>query len=43
MNPKVETLGARLMANYIKVGFNLATTSFLGDEEVISSIPKQVQ
>lgn len=42
MNPKVETLGSRLMSDYVKVGFNLGDNPMTIEEDVIGSIPKQV-
>ena len=47
MNPKVETLGKRLMKDYIKVGFeNDKHTEYDAKNEIedmVGSIPKQVQ
>ena len=41
MNPKVESLGHRLMENYVKVGFN-ENEEKKESEDIIGSIPKQI-
>jgi ATP-dependent RNA helicase DDX31/DBP7 len=42
MNPKVESLGHRLMEEYVKVGFE-HNEEKKESEDVVGSIPKQVQ
>jgi hypothetical protein len=41
MNPKVESLGHKLMKDYIKVGFEGSEEK--KEEDIVGSIPKQVQ
>lgn len=43
MNPKVETLGSRLMQSYVKVGFNSEEVTATTEEDIVNSIPKQAQ
>ena len=50
MNPKVESLGKRLMKDYIKVGFDQSTEGVESKggkqteiDDIIGSIPQQVK
>lgn len=42
MNPKVESLGHRLMQEYVKVGFEPGAGEEKKEEDIVGSIPKQV-
>ena len=42
LNKKIETLGSKLMENYVTVGFNLHGLDTATEESLIATIPKQI-